>query len=326
MPEQIPAQTPEMQAVVQHGFGGSDVLAVETVPRPVPLPTEILVRVHAAGINPVDWKTRQGGGMAGVLGEPPFIPGWDVAGVVEEVGFGVTTVAVGDRVYGMPWFPLAAGAYAEFVTAPARQFAASPASLTDAQAAAVPLAALTAWQILVDTLHLQPGQRVLITAAAGGVGHFAVQFARHLGAHVVATASATNHEWLRELGADEVLDYHERGYESRIKDLDAVVDLVGGWGQLALVDTLRPGGTFVGVPGGASAELIAAADAAGAHGSPFLVEPDGTALARIAELIDSGAVRVEVAQTFPLAEAGAAHALGETNRTRGKLVLEVRSA
>lgn len=321
MPEQINT----MRAVVQHRLGGGEVLAVETLPRPVPLPTEVLVRVHAAGVNPVDWKTRQGHGMAGVLGEPPFVLGWDVAGVVEEVGFGVTTLAVGDRVHGMPWFPRAAGGYAEYVTAPARQFTHSPTSLSDAQAAAVPLAALTAWQILVDTLHVQPGQRVLITAAAGGVGHFAVQFARHLGAHVVATASTANHEWLRELGANELVDYHEAGYESLIEDVDSVVDLVGGGEDLRLVATLREGGSIVAVPGGVSEALAAAVDAIGGRASAFLVEPDGAALARIAELIDAGDVRVEVARTFPLEQAAAAHALGETNRTRGKIVLTLDS-
>jgi len=310
-----------MRAVVQHRLGSSEVLAVETVPRPVPLPTEVLVRVHAAGVNPVDWKTREGRGMADVLGKPPFVIGWDVAGVVEEVGFGVTTLAVGDRVYGMPWFPRAAGAYAEYVTGPARQFTHAPTTLSDAQAAAVPLAALTAWQVLVDTLHVQRGHRVLITAGAGGVGHFAVQFARHLGAHVVATASAANHEWLRELGADEVVDYHDFGYETRIKDLDAIVELVGGDEGQRLVTGLRPGGTIAAVPGGVSEELAAAVTDVDGHASAFLVEPDAAALARIAELIDTGEVRVEVARTFPLEEAGRAHELGETNRTRGKIVL-----
>ncbi|OLT05541.1 NADPH:quinone reductase [Pseudonocardia sp. CNS-004] len=317
----MPEQANTMRAVVQHRLGGGEVLSVETLPRPVPLPTEVLVRVHAAGVNPVDWKTREGHGMAAVLGDPPFVLGWDVAGVVEEVGFGVTTLAVGDRVHGMPWFPRAAGGYAEYVTAPARQFTRSPASLSDAQAAAVPLAALTAWQILVDTLHVQPRQRVLITAGAGGVGHFAVQFARHLGAHVVATASSANHEWLRELGANEVVDYHDAGYESLIEDVDCVVDLVGGGEDLRLVPTLREGGSIVAVPGGVSEALAAAVEAIGGRAAAFLVEPDGAALARIAELIDAGDVRVEVARTFPLEQAAAAHSLGETNRTRGKIVL-----
>jgi alcohol dehydrogenase-like protein len=146
----------------------------------------------------LDWKTREGGGMAGVLGEPPFILGWDVSGVVEEVGFGVHTLEVGDEVYGMPWFPRQAGAYAEYVAAPSRQFARRPTGLDHDRAAAMPLAALTAWQSLVDAAHVGAGQRVLIHAAAGGVGHFAEQFAKHLGAHVIGTARAEKHDWLAE--------------------------------------------------------------------------------------------------------------------------------
>lgn len=315
-----------MRAVVQDGSGGPEVLRVQQVPRPVPLPTEVLVRVHAAGINPVDWKTRAGSGMAGVLGEPPFTLGWDVSGVVEEVGFGVTTLKAGDEVYGMPWFPRAANAYAEYVTAPARQFARKPAGLDHVHAAAVPLAALTAWQAVVDTAHLQAGQRVLVTAAAGGVGHFAVQFARHLGAHVIATARTARHPWLKELGADETLDYTTTRFEDAADDVDVVLDLVGDAHDLTStrsLKVLRPGGLLVAVPAGVSPELARAAEAAGVRVTPFLVEPDGAALTTIAGLIDAGHVAVEVEDTFPLEQAGAAHARGEAGRTRGKLVLTV---
>ncbi|MGW7824771.1 NADP-dependent oxidoreductase [Streptomyces puniciscabiei] len=315
-----------MRAVVQDGFGGPEVLRVQQVPRPVPLPTEVLVRVHAAGINPVDWKTCGGTGMAGVLGQPPFTLGWDVSGVVEEVGFGVTTLKAGDEVYGMPWFPRAANAYAEYVTAPARQFARKPATLDHVHAAAVPLAALTAWQAVVDTAHVQAGQRVLVTAAAGGVGHFAVQFARHLGAHVIATASAARHPWLKELGADETLDYTTTRFEDAADDVDVVIDLVGDAHDSTStrsLKVLRPGGLLVAVPAGVSPELAQAAEAAGVRVTPFLVEPDGAALTTIADLIDAGHVAVEVEETFPLEQAGAAHARGEAGRTRGKLVLTV---
>jgi NADPH:quinone reductase-like Zn-dependent oxidoreductase len=310
-----------MRAVVQNRLGDASVLEIASLPVPCPQPTEIRVRVLAAGINPVDWKTREGHGMAGVLGDPPFVLGWDVAGVVDAVGFGVTTVAAGDRVYGMPWFPRAANGYSEYVTAPARQFARTPAPITDAAAAAVPLAALTAWQVLVDTAHIQAGQRVLITAGAGGVGHFAVQFARHFGAYVVATASPANHAWLRELGADEVLDYHDPDHESRIKDIDIVVDLVGNSDQRGLVEAVRPGGLFVSVPGGVSDDLAAASAEHGVAATGFLVEPDGAALALIGALIESGAVHVELAATFPLEDVAAAHRLAEANHTRGKIVL-----
>ncbi|MFI1380562.1 NADP-dependent oxidoreductase [Embleya sp. NPDC020886] len=317
-----------MRALIQDGFGGPEVLRVARVPRPAPLPTEILVRVHAAGINPVDWKTRSGGGMAGVLGEPPFTLGWDVSGVVEEIGFGVTTFEPGDEVYGMPWFPRAAGGYAEYVTAPARQFARKPAALDHEQAAAVPLAALTAWQALVDTAGLRAGRRVLIHAAAGGVGHFAVQFAKHLGAHVTGTASGGRHDWLTELGADELVDYAAVRFEDAVRDVDVVIDLVGDdhdRTSTRSLDVLRPGGLLVAIPGGVSAELAEAARARGMRASAFLVEPDGTALTRIAELIDAGAVTVEVEEVFALEQVARAHARGENNRTRGKLVLRVTS-
>ncbi|HEV2637954.1 MAG TPA: NADP-dependent oxidoreductase [Actinocrinis sp.] len=321
--------TSTMRAVVQHAFGGPEVLRVEQVPRPVPLPTEVLVRVHAAGINPVDWKTRAGTGMARVLGEPPFTVGWDVSGVVAEVGFGVTTLAVGDEVYGMPWFPRAAGAYAEYVTAPARQFARKPAGIGHEQAAAVPLAALTAWQTLVDTAHVGSGDRVLVHAAAGGVGHFAVQIAKHFGAYVIGTASAPRHEWLAGLGADELIDYTATRFEHAVKDVDIVIDLVGdGHDNTSTrsLDVLRPGGLVVAIPGGASPELQQAAQARGLRSSSFLVEPDGPALARIAGLIEAGQLAAEVQEAFPLEQAAQAHALGEAGRTRGKLVLQIASS
>ncbi|MFC6092605.1 NADP-dependent oxidoreductase [Saccharothrix lopnurensis] len=315
-----------MRAVVQDAFGGPDVLRVADVPKPAPLPTEVLVRVVSAGVNPVDHKTRGGGGMAGVLGAPPFTVGWDVSGVVEEVGFGVHTLEVGDEVYGMPWFPRAAGGYAEYVTAPSRQFARKPKTLDHDAAAAVPLAALTAWQVLVDTADVRAGQRVLVHAAAGGVGHFAVQLARHLGAHVIGTARADKHGWLRELGADEVVDYTATRFEDAVRDVDVVVDLIGDevddTGTRSLT-TLAPGGLLVAVPGGASPELVGAARERGARARSFLVEPDGAALTELAGLIDRGVVRVEVAEVLPLEQAARAHELLGGGRVRGKLVLRV---
>lgn len=314
-----------MRAVVQHTLGDPDVLEVTRVPRPVPLPTEVLVRVHAAGINPVDWKTRAGSGTAGVLGAPPFVLGWDVSGVIEAIGAGVTTLAVGDEVYGMPWFPRAAGGYAEYVTAPSRQFARKPSSVTHAQAAAVPLAALTAWQALVDTADLRAGQRVLVHAAAGGVGHFAVQFAKHLGAHVIATASARNHSWLLELGADEVVDYTTTRFEDVVAAVDVVMDLVGD-GQDSTstrsLSVLRPGGVLLAIPSGAAPELMAAGRQSDVRVTGFLVEPDGTALSEIARLIDAAVVHVE-AKSYPLDQVARAHRDGEAGHTRGKLVLDL---
>ncbi|MFC4607492.1 NADP-dependent oxidoreductase [Streptomyces maoxianensis] len=317
---------PTMRAINQDTFGGPEVLHLAQVPRPEPLPTEVLVRVRSAGVNPVDWKTREGGGMAGALGEPPFILGWDVSGVVEEAGFGVHTLEVGDEVFGMPWFPRQAGAYAEYVTAPSRQFARKPAALDHDRAAAVPLAALTAWQSLVDAAHVGAGQRVLIHAAAGGVGHFAVQIAKHLGAHVIGTARAAKHDWLRSLGADEVVDYTAVRFEDVVRDVDVVLDLVGDGHDATStrsLKTLRPGGTIIAVPSGVSPELLDAARAHGLRAKAYLVEPDGAGLARIASLIDKGALQVEVEDVLPLADAGEAHRRGEEGRTRGKLVMRV---
>jgi NADPH:quinone reductase-like Zn-dependent oxidoreductase len=264
--------------------------------------------------------------MAGVLGEPPFTLGWDVSGVVAEVGFGVTTLAVGDEVYGMPWFPRQAGAYAEYVTGPARQFARKPANISHDQAAAVPLAALTAWQALVDTAHVQSGQRVLIHAAAGGVGHFAVQFAKHLGAHVIGTASSGRHDWLRALGADEVIDYTAVRFEDVVSNVDVVIDLVGDAydnTSVRSLQVLRAGGLLVAIPGGVSPTLAEAAAVKGVRVTAFLVEPDGPALRQIAALIVAGEVSVEVEEVFALADAGKAQARGESGRTRGKIVLHV---
>jgi NADPH:quinone reductase-like Zn-dependent oxidoreductase len=312
-----------MRAISQGEFGGPEVLRVVDVPKPQPLPTEVLVRVVSAGINPVDAKSRAGGGMAGVLGKPPFILGWDVSGVVEEVGFGVHTVKPGDEVYGMPWFPRQAGGFAEYVTAPSRQFAKKPATVDHDAAAAVPLAALTAWQALHDAVQVQTGQRVLIHAAAGGVGHFAVQFAKNADAHVIGTASAGKHEWLRKIGADETIDYRTSQFEDETGDIDIVIDLIGGENSIRSVRVLKPGGTVVAVPGGVSDELAAAAEARGVHAIPFLVEPDGHALGEIAALIDAGKVLVEVEQVFPFEQIAAAHERQESGRAQGKLVVRI---
>ncbi|UOE44143.1 NADP-dependent oxidoreductase [Agromyces larvae] len=314
-----------MRAIRQERFGDSSVLRLTEVPVPESLPTEIRVRVHAAGVNPVDWKTREGRGMAAVLGAPPFGLGWDVSGVVDAVGFGVTTVVPGDEVYGMPWFPRAADAYAEYVTAPSRHFARKPTTIGHVEAAAVPLAALTAWQALVDTADVQPGQRVLIHAAAGGVGHLAVQIAVARGAYVIGTGSAGRAEFLHSLGADEFVDYRAVRFEEAVDEVDVVLDLVGEQDltDLRSIQVLKPGGIHIGVPSGVRPEVAAAAAARGVRTTGILVEPDRAALASIADLIDAGGLRVVVQQTFPLEQAAAAHDAGATARTQGKIVLEV---
>jgi len=320
-----------MRAMGIRSFGGPDVLQPIVVPRPVPLPSEILVRVHAAGINPVDTRTREGfpTPAAAALGSAPHILGWDVSGVVEAVGHGVFLFEPGDEVYGLPWFPRPAGAYAEFVTAPSRQFARKPKSLSHVEAASVPLACLTAWQALVDAADVQPNQRVLIHAAAGGVGQFAVQIAKFLGAHVVATARKTHHEWLIELGADEVIDYTADSFEDETQDIDVVIDLVGDAADMTTVRSLkvlRRDGLLVLIAPGVSPELESAARAAHVRVTPpILVEPDGRTLSRLAGLFETGNLRVRVSTVFPLGEAARAHQLAESGGGIGKVVLEVAS-
>lgn len=317
-----------MRTITQDQLGSAEVLHQAERPLPEPLPTEVRVRVRSAGVNPVDAKTRSGGGMAGVLGEPPFVLGWDVSGVVEQVGFGVHTLREGDEVYGMPWFPREAGCYAEYVTAPSRHFARKPETLDHDHAAAVPLAALTAWQILKDTAQVRRGQRVLIHAAAGGVGHFAVQFAKHFGAHVIGTAREAKHEWLRGLGADELVDYAQGKFEEQISDVDVVVDLMGdevGSTSTRSLEVLRPGGLLVAVPSGVAPELVETAESRGLRACPYLVEPDNAALTAIAGLVDKGEVSVAVEEVLPLEQAAEAHRRIEQGRTRGKLVLRVAS-
>jgi NADPH:quinone reductase-like Zn-dependent oxidoreductase len=313
---------PTMRAVTQDAFGGPDVLYETRLPRPAPVPTEILVRVQAAGVNPVDWKTRAGKGAASTLGPPPFVLGWDVAGVVEELGYGVTRFAVGDVVLGMPRFPREAGAYAEYVAAPSRQFARVPAGMSPVEAAALPLAGLTAWQSLVDTAGVQAGQRVLVHAAAGGVGHLAVQIAKARGAHVIGTARAAKHDWLASLGVDEAIDYTAVAFEDVVSGVDVVLDLVGGETGERSLATLRPGGLLISVPSG-SASLAEHAAARGVRATGFMVEPDHVGLDALVALVADGALRTEVAEVVGLAEAGRAHAIGEQGRNRGKVVLEV---
>jgi NADPH:quinone reductase-like Zn-dependent oxidoreductase len=282
----------------------------------------VLVRVTAAGINPVDYKTRQYGGNPKAVGEPPFILGWDVAGVVEETSRSLTRFAVGDRVFGMPWFPRLARAYAEYVTSPARQLARTPDGLSDEQAAGLPLAGLTAWQALVDVADVEEGDRVLIHAAAGGVGHLAVQIAKARGAHVIGTARAAKHDYLRELGVDEPIDYRTTPWEQVLSDLDIVLDAIGGddYGLRSL-ETLREGGMLVVLPGGLTDAVAAAAREQSRRASGVQVEPDYCALESIAALVDEGRLTVTVDETFPLAQAAEAHRRLEDGRARGKIVL-----
>jgi NADPH:quinone reductase-like Zn-dependent oxidoreductase len=288
------------------------VLVVEDVPRPDPGATEVLVRVAAAGVNPVDWKVRAAGGL---IGDPPFTVGWDVAGVVEEVGVGVTWLAPGDRVFGMPRFPKEAACYAEYVVSPSRQLTRIPEGLSDLAAAAIPLAGLTAWQALVDTAGVGEGSRVLVLGAAGGVGHFAVQIAKSREAWVAGTSSVEKHGFLAGLGIDEAIDKDEA---IPVRDVDVVFDTVGGETGLGALPALRDSGLLVTVSASAAGALREAAGGR-VRVDAILVEPDRAGLEGLA----AADLRPHIERTFPLEEAGRAHELGEQGRTRGKIVLTV---
>ncbi|QOV40560.1 NADP-dependent oxidoreductase [Streptomyces ferrugineus] len=309
-----------MRAIGQDVLGGPEVLKEVELERPAPRANEVLVRVRAAGVNPTDWKHRATGGF---LGEPPFVLGWDVSGVVEAVGIGVARFKVGDEVFGMLSYPFGHGSHAEYVTAPARAFAHKPASIDHTQAGALPLVSLTAWQALVEYADLRPGQRVLIHAAAGGVGHVAVQIAKARGAYVIGTASAGKHDFLREIGVDEAIDYRETDFAEAVKDVDVVLDTLGGDTSTRSLRVLRPGGIVVSILPGGSDEFYVAAERLGVRALRMLVDASHSGMKAIAELVEAGKLRPTIAGTFPLADAAEAHALGDTGRTTGKLVLTV---
>ena len=294
-------------------------LEVVEVDRPVPGPGQALVRVHAAGVNPADWKIRSG--LVRRFGEPPFTLGLDLSGVIEAVGDAATPFVPGQPVYAsarqMP------GAYAEYTVVPVTTLAAKPPSLDDVHAAALPTAALTAWQALLRAGDLQAGQRVLIHAAAGGIGHLAVQIAKAHGGYVIGTARPDNHPFLRELGADELIDYTTTDFATAAKDIDLVVDPISGdYGPRSL-DTLVPGGTLVDVRG-TGPDRTAVREQAAARGVrlvEFGYTPSGADLDQITTLVEAGGLRVAVERVLPLRDAALAHQLSETNRVRGKIVL-----
>ncbi len=305
-----------MKAVRIHEYGGPEVLRYEDVPRPEPGPGEVLVRVHAAGVNPIDWKVRQGCIPDYSL---PLTLGWDLSGVVEAAGSGAAAFKVGDEVYGAP-DRSHIGSYAEYVAVPESQIAPKPESLDHIQAAAVPLAALTAWQALFDKAGLSAGQTVLIHGAAGGVGHYAVQFAKWKGARVIGTATGEGLDAARQLGADEAIDYKQKRFEGEARDVDVVLDLIGGETQQRSWGVLKKGGVLVSTVGISSPE---AAAEHGVRGEAIVRQPDAGQLSKIADLIDTGRVRPVVEIILPLAEACRAHEISQAGNVRGKIVLRI---
>jgi NADPH:quinone reductase-like Zn-dependent oxidoreductase len=309
---------PNMRAISQDVLGGPEVLKVVEVPRPKPRSAEVLVRVCAAGVNPTDYWHRANG----TAGRP--IPlGWDVSGVVEAVGPGVTLHSPGDEVFGMPWQPRPAGAYAEYLVAPARHLTRKPARLSHVEAAGLPLVALTAWQALVDTAGVQPGQRVLVHAAAGGVGHVAVQIAKVLGAEVIGTASSPKHAFVRDLGADEVIDYTSVDFTEAVHDVDVVIDTIGEEYGPRSLRVLKPGGLVVSLASPAEAALAGPAKEAGRRAAFMVVEADQAGMREVAALVEAGKLRITIDTALPLEQAAKAHELGEGGRTTGKIVLTV---
>ncbi|MFI6357818.1 NADP-dependent oxidoreductase [Streptomyces sp. NPDC050743] len=309
-----------MRAISQDVLGGPDVLKQVELERPAPRSNEVLVRVRAAGVNPTDWKHRANGGE---LGSPPFVLGWDVSGVVEETGIGVALFTRGDEVFALLPYPFGHGSHAEYVTGPARAFTLKPSGIDHIQAGALPTVSLTAWQALVELAGLRAGQRVLIHAAAGGVGHAAVQIAKARGAYVIGTASAGKHDFLHQLGVDEAVDYRTTDFAEAMRDVDVVLDTIGGDTSVRSLRVLRPGGMVVSVLPVGPDEFYADAERLGVRAVRMLVDADHYGMKAVADLAEAGTLRATIAGTFPLAEAARAHALGETGHTSGKLVLVV---
>ena len=308
-----------MKTVCIYGYGGPEVLTYENAPRPYPVDKEVLVRVHAAGINPVDWKIREGHLKEMLHHTLPLVLGWDVSGVVESLGSAVTRFKVGDEVFSRPDISRD-GAYAEFIIIVESELALKPHSIDHIHAAAMPLAGLTAWQSLFDAGGLAAGQRVLIHAAAGGVGHLAVQLAKGKGAHVIGTASARNHDFLRKLGVDQVVDHETVRFEEVVQPVDVVFDTMGGEVQARSWKVLKRGGILVSIVSPPSAE---SAVANGVRQAFVFTQPNAAQLAEIAKLVAAEKLKAIVETVLPLSDATRGQELSERGHTRGKIVLRV---
>src|SRR5438105_15311839 len=306
-----------MKAIRIHNYGGPKVLHSEDAPRPKPQAGEVLIRVHAAGVNPIDWKVREGHMKDFWPHKFPLILGWDFSGVVEEVGRGVSRFKIGDEVYSLP-DPTRNGAYDDYIVVRESELALKPNSLHHIRAAAVPLAALTAWQSLFDTAQLQPGQRVLIHAGSGGVGHLAVQLAKWKGAYVFATASTKNQDLLRKLGVDEPIDYTTHRFEDVARNIDIVLDTIGGETQERSWQVLRKGGVLVSLVQPPSEDK---AKELGVRPALLGAQPNGAQLTEIANIIDSGKLTPVIDRILPLSEVRRAHELSESGHTHGKIVV-----
>src|SRR5436189_6185896 len=310
-------EKPMMKAVVAHEYGAPEVLKFEEVPRPEPKEDEALVRVIASGVNPADPLTLSGKYAREWGTSLPLIPGYEIAGIIEKTGAKFTSLKPGDAVYGYPTF---GGGWAEYVTVKEWEVAPKPKSLSFAEAAAVPMGALTAWQALVDVAQLHAGQTILIHGGSGGVGSFAVQIAKTRGARVIATASTANQDLLRQLGADVAVDYSKTRFDDVAKDVDVVLDPVGKETLARSYDVVKKGGIVM--------SLVARPDPVelkkrGIHGASISAHPDAADLAEIGQLIDAGKIKPIVTQILPLSEAITAQQQAATHHTRGKVVLQI---
>ena len=305
-----------MRAIIQREFGGPEVLTVVDAPEPRPIPTEVLVRVKAIGLNPLDTRLRAGEFPVRL----PFTLGWDISGVVEKAPH-TWRLKPGDEVFGMPMFPRPVSGYAELVSAPALQLAHKPAALSHVEAAALPSVGLTAWQGLVDLADVTAGDRVLVHGGGGGVGHVAIQIAKALGAHVITTVSGSKREFVEELGADEVIDYTAVDFAEAARDIDVVLDTIGGHTVERSIAVLRPGGHLLTAVEDDDPELAARCEAAGMRFSGIVVDPDPVGLRGLVELVEQGKLRVRVQETFPFDRVADAHRALENGHLQGKLVL-----
>lgn len=313
-----------MKAIIIAEPGDVNELIFTEIDQPIPAAQEVLIKVKAISINPVDVKTRAGKGVYGrIKTENPVVIGWDIAGVVESVGTGVTQFNIGDEVFGMVNFPGHGKAYAEYVVAPESQLTIKPKNISFEAAAASTLVALTAWQALVKNAKVKAGQHVLIHAAAGGVGHFAVQLAKYLGAHVTGASSAKNKDFVLSLGADAHIDYHNYDWEIHPEEFDFVLDTIGGENIDNSILVTKKGGSIISIPTGLNEAVTEKAKAKDVNGYFILVQSDGEDMKKIASLLENDIVKPFVSQTFPFAEMKQAHLQQETGRTVGKIVVTI---
>jgi NADPH:quinone reductase-like Zn-dependent oxidoreductase len=313
-----------MKAIVLGGFGGPENLVITNLPTPDIADNEVLIKVKAIGINPIDIKTRKGKGMAVALKEMhPIILGWDISGTVIKTGSKVNLFKTGDEVFGMINFPGHGKAYAEYVAAPETHLAMKPENISHEEAAAASLAAMTAWQILNERIQIKKGDRVLIHSAAGGVGHYAVQMARHLGAWVACTSSDKNKNFVLSLGTSLFIDYEKEKFENVLNNMDFVLDSMGGEYTSRSFKVLKPGGTIICLPSGQSENITEEAKKLGLIGDHFRVWSDSRNINEIAQMLEKGIVKSFVSKTFTLDDIAEAHLQIESGKTKGKIVIRI---